>query len=225
MSKEDPPLTQETGVSVQHHKAQHSGVWFFTEHKDGKPEDSTLRLAGEAKNLAAKLGQEACALVLGHQVKALPEDLGLYAVDRVLLVDDPHLDTYSSETYVDALAQLAESHRPSIVLFSSTPLGNDLAPRLAARIRASFAARYTEIGAGGEGELTVRRAVHGGNADATATSLRQPLVATIDPQSLSLQKAKQETNPVVTEPNYGFRPEPTRQRRSTTSKQTHARYA
>jgi electron transfer flavoprotein alpha subunit len=206
MSKEDQPLTQKTGVSAQTNKTERSGVWFFTEHKDGKPEEGSVRLAGEAKNLATKLGQEACALILGHRVQALPECLGLYAVDRVLLVDDPHLDTYSSETHVDALAQLAEEHRPSIILFSSTPLGNDLAPRLAARIKASFAARYTEIDVDSEGRLTVRRAVHGGNANATATSLRQPLVATIDPQSLSLQKAKQETNPVVTRPKVWVSP-------------------
>ncbi|MEE8374415.1 MAG: electron transfer flavoprotein subunit alpha/FixB family protein [Dehalococcoidia bacterium] len=206
MSKEDQPLTQETDVSVQHPKTQHSGVWFFAEHKGGTPEEGSLRLAGEAKNLANKLGQEACALILGHQVEGLPHGLGLYGTDRVFLVDDPHLDIYSSETYVDALAQLAESHPPSIILFSSTPLGNDLAPRLAAKIKASFAARYTEIDTDGEGRLTVRRAVHGGNADATATSLRQPLVATIDPQSLGLQKAKQETNPVVTEPKVWVSP-------------------
>jgi electron transfer flavoprotein alpha subunit len=200
MSQEEKPLTRGADAPASQSQTDHSGVWFLAEHRDGNPEENSFKLAGEARNLANKLGEESSAIIIGHQVKGLPEAFAPQGIDHALVIDDQHLETYVAETYVDVLAQLAATSRPSIILFSSSPVGNDLAPRLAARLRASFAARYTEIDVESGGGLTVRRAVHGGNADATATSLRKPLAATIDPQSLSIEKPKQETAIQVTEP-------------------------
>ena len=206
MSQEVQSLTERMDAPTAQPRSGRSGVWFFAEHRDGKPEESSLKLAGEARGLAKKLHGESTSIIVGHQVRALPEAFGPQCIDNALVVDDPHLDTYVGETYVDVLAQLASAFLPAIILFASTPLGNDLAPRLAARLRACFAARYTELDVDREGNLTVRRAVHGGNADATATSLRRPLVATIDPQVLSLDKPKEETAPHMMEPSIRVSP-------------------
>jgi len=188
MSESEQTITQETDRSQQTDDGK--GVWFFAEHKDGKVDEGCLKLAAEATNLADKLGQEAFAVIIGNQVKGLAEYFGPYGTDKALVVENQHLEMYNSEAYVNVLAQLVESDRPSIILLAATTIGNDLAPRLAARLKAAFVARYTEIEVDRDGNLTARRAIHSGNAQATVTPLRKPLIATIDTQLLSLQKAK-----------------------------------
>ncbi|MEE8471382.1 MAG: electron transfer flavoprotein subunit alpha/FixB family protein [Dehalococcoidia bacterium] len=200
MAEEDKRAAVGTGTSVPQENGSGSGIWFFAEHKDAKPAEASLKLAGEARNLADKLGQEVSAIIVGYKVRSVSSEFGHYGTDKALVVEDQHLETYDSEAYLDVLAQLAESNKPYIILFSATPLGNDLAPRLAARLKAGFAARYAEIDVGPEGRPIVRRAIHGGNAHATVTSLGKPLIATIDPQTLSLQKAKEPKNTQVMDP-------------------------
>jgi len=203
MSQNEQTITQEKDGK---------GVWFFAEHKEGKVEEGCLKLAAEGRNLADKLGEEASAVIIGHQVKCLAEYFGPYGTDKALVVEDKPLEAYGGEAYVNVLAQLVESDRPSIILLAATTIGNDLAPRLAARLKAALVARYTEIEVDREGKLTARRSLHGGNAQATVAPLRKPLIATIDTQSLSLQKAKEVKNTRIVEAGVRVDPKTSRTR-------------
>ena len=191
MAENEHEITGESANPLPGQKSDIGDVWFFVEHREGKLEESCKKLAMEASTLAKKLNVEAIAVIVGSQVKHLPEDLGAYGTDKALIVEDQHLKVYTGESYVDVLAQLVELHKPSILLISASTIGNDLAPRLAARLTASLVARYTEIEVDREGELTARRAIHGGNAHASVRILRKPLIATIDTQLLGLIKAKE----------------------------------
>ena len=190
--QEQPPEEQEEDTG--------QAVWFFVEHRDGKPEEGALKLAVEVGILASKLRSRSYAVVIGHGIRTLPEHFGPYGTDNAFIVEDQHLATYDGEVYVDILEQLAQLYSPSIFLFAATTLGNDLAPRLAARLKTSFAARYTEIDVDDEGNLSVRRSIHDGNAQATVTALNRPLIGTIDTQSLGLQKPKAIKTTQVIEP-------------------------
>jgi len=199
MWENEQTINQETDASRSQQRNDGKGVWFFAEHKDGKVDEGCLKLAAEARNLADKLGEETSAVIIGSQVKCLAEYFGPYGIDKALVVEDQHLETYKGEAYVNALAQLVESDRPSIILLAVTTIGNDLAPRLAARVKAALVARYTEIEVDRDGNLTARRAIHSGNAQATVAPLRKPLIATIDTQLLSLQKAKESKDTRIVE--------------------------
>lgn len=199
MAENEQAVTPEASTPLSEQESGSMDVWFFVAHRDGKLEEACLKLAMEARNLADKLGGEALAVIIGKQVKHLPGNLGDYGTDKAVVVEDQHLEVYSGEAYVDVLAQLVESSRPSILLIAASTIGNDLAPRLAARLKASLVARYTEIEVDKEGELTARRAIHGGNAQATIRVLRTPLIATIDTQLLGLQKAKEARNTRIAE--------------------------
>jgi len=212
MSGNEQTITQETNASRPQQENDGKGVWFFAEHKEGKVEEGCLKLAAEGRNLADKLGEEASAVIIGNQVKCLAEYFGPYGTDKALVVEDKPLEAYSGEAYVNVLAQLVESDRPSIILLAATTTGNDLAPRLAARLKAALVARYTEIEVDREGKLTARRSLHGGNAQATVALLRKPLIATIDTQSLSLQKAKEAKNTRVVEARIRIDPRTSRTR-------------
>ena len=177
------------------------GVWFLVEHRDQRVEESCLKLAAEARALADKLGQAATGIILGSDIAGLADLLAPSGTDSAVVVQDPHLETYAGEAYAEVLAQLADEHAPAILLLVASTVGNDLAPRVAAKLGAAFVARCTEIEVDRQGALTVRRAIHGGNAQATLLPVRKPLVATIDPQILSEPKPLQGQPPETIQAN------------------------
>jgi electron transfer flavoprotein alpha subunit len=184
----------------------HTGVWFFPEHKAGKLEDVSFLLAGEGRSVADKLQQELSAVIVGYPVRDFPASLGPYGVDKALVVEEQSLENCTSDAYVDVLAQLAESNKPSIILFTATPMSNDLAPRLAARLRVGIVAHYTEIELDKEGRLIAHRPIHRGKARATVAPLKMPMIATVDPQSLSPQKARAARSTLVIRPSVRVNP-------------------
>jgi electron transfer flavoprotein alpha subunit len=199
MAEKDQRIRQQTPDSPEQNARK--GVWFIAEHKDSKLEKAAFLLAGEAKAIAAKLGEETAAVITGYQIKNLAAEFAPYGIDKAFVIEDNRLEKYNGDVYVDALAQVVALVQPSIILFATTPMGNDLAPRLAARLKVGLVSRYTEIEVGAEKKLTARRPIHGGKAQETVTLLRKPLVATVDPQLLTLQKAKEIKEPQVIECN------------------------
>jgi len=189
MAEQGQKTPQETTHPSYPQKNDTKGVWFVAEHKDGKLEKSSLILAGEALSVATKLGEETAVILIGNQVKDLAEQFGSYGIDKAFVIEDKLLEKYTAELYVDTLEQAVKSNKPSVILFATTPVGNDLGPRLASRLKVGLVARYTEIEVDKEKNLTVRRPIHGGKAQATVAPLRKPLIGTIDPQLLTLQKA------------------------------------
>jgi electron transfer flavoprotein alpha subunit len=197
MAEKDQRIRRQTSDSPEQNARK--GVWFIAEHKDCKLEKTAPLLAGEAKAIAAKLGEETAAVIIGYQIKDLATEFAPYGIDKAFVIEDDCLEKYTGDAYVDALAQVDNLNKPSIILFATTPMGNDLAPRLAARLKVGLVARYTEIEVGAEKKLTARRPIHGGKAQETVTLLRKPLVATVDPQLLTLQKARGINEPQVVE--------------------------
>lgn len=199
MAEKDQRIPQHIPDFHSPEKNDSKGVWFVAEHKDGKLEKAAFLLAGECKSLATKLGEETVAIIMGHQIKDLAAEFAPYGINKAFVIEDNRLEKYTGDTYVDALAQVVSLNKPSIILFATTPMGNDLAPRLAARLRVGLISRYTEIEVDKDKKLTARRPIHGGKAQATVSLLRKPLVATVDPQLLTLLKSKETKEPQVTE--------------------------
>ncbi len=197
---DDPTLAQESPPQDPQENRQ-GGVWFFVEHRDQRVDESCLKLAAEARALAGKLGQATTGIILGSDTAGLADSLAPSGTDRAFVVQAPHLETYAGEAYAEVLAQLAGEHAPAILLLVASTVGNDLAPRVAAKLGAAFVARYTEIEVDRQGALTVRRAIHGGNAQATLLPVRKPLVATIDTQILSEPKPLQGQPPETIQAN------------------------
>ncbi|HEX2066282.1 MAG TPA: hypothetical protein VHI93_05650, partial [Candidatus Thermoplasmatota archaeon] len=61
--------------------ADWKGVWVIVEHRDGKLRDVTLELLGAARPMADKLGQKVTAVILGHQVDAVAQQLARSGAD------------------------------------------------------------------------------------------------------------------------------------------------
>ena len=173
---------------------EYKGVFIFAEQVDGKLSNIALELLGEAKKLAQPLETTVSAVLLGSDVKELADKLAAYGADRVILVDDPALETYMTEPYAHALASVINTYKPEIFLVGATAIGRDLGPTVSARVATGLTADCTQLDIGDfpmqpkEGvetkhnQLLMTRPAFGGNTIATiACPDNRPQMATVRP--------------------------------------------
>ena len=120
-------------------------VWVFIEQEEGQPAEVSLELLGKGRDLANKLGSELWAVLGGYQVGELAETVIHHGADRVLLADHPELEFYRTLPYARLAIDLIQTHRPYIFLVGATPIGRDLAPRVASAVRAGLTADCTDL--------------------------------------------------------------------------------
>jgi len=145
-------------------------------------EEMTAKIAGIKANHpdAAKV----TAVLIGHDVKNLAQELVEFGADKVLVVDRPELKLFDTEAYTQVLNSVITTEKPEIVLFGATTLGRDLAPRVSSRLATGLTADCTklELLKDKERQLGMTRPAFGGNLMATIVSPdHRPQMATVRP--------------------------------------------
>jgi electron transfer flavoprotein alpha subunit len=120
-------------------------VWVFVEQEEGRVAPVSLELLGKARELAHELQGCVGALLFGHGINALAGQAISHGADVVFLADDPVLEVYRTLPYAQVAAGLMRERRPYIVLLGATPIGRDLAPRLASALGAGLTADCTDL--------------------------------------------------------------------------------
>jgi electron transfer flavoprotein alpha subunit len=163
-------------------------VWVFVEQEGGEIAPVSLELLGKARKLAAELGSRVGALLFGHGVGGLAQRVIHYGADVVLLADHPALEVYRTLPYARVAMELVQERQPYIFLLGATPVGRDLAPRIASAISAGLTADCTDLQIGDferKGEVTKDllyqiRPAFGGNIIATIVNPEMhPQMATV----------------------------------------------
>ena len=195
---------------------EYKGVFVFAQQVDAKVSGVTYELIGKANELAADLGTDVTAVVLGSGVKGLADDLAAYGADKVIIVDDPVLAEYTTEPYTQAMDAVINEFKPEIVLYGATAIGRDLAPRISARVKSGLTADCTKLEIDPEADpdsglhnLRMTRPAFGGNIMATILIKKnRPQMATVRPgvmQKLEKDPSKKaeviEFNPELTKNN------------------------
>jgi electron transfer flavoprotein alpha subunit len=178
----------------------HKGVWVFAEQRDGKLSKVSMELLGEATDIAALLKEEVCAVLLGHNVKKLANDLIAYGASKVYLAQDRNLKDYRTSPYTKVLCNLIRRYQPSIVFYGATHIGRDLAPRIARRLKLGLTADCTELAIDPETKnLMQTRPAFGGNVMATINSpWTRPQMATVRPGIMkALRRDKKRMGKVI----------------------------
>ena len=138
-------------------------ILVFAEHQKGKFPKSTLVALQAGKEAASKLGGDCLVAVLGSGLDAPAQEAARYGVAKVIAVDDPALANYLADAYATTLEHLNKSNEVSLLLATSTAVGKDLLPRVAARLGAGMASDVVAINADG----TFKRPMYAGNVIAT----------------------------------------------------------
>jgi len=120
-------------------------VWVFVEQEEGKIADVSLELLAKGQELAQKLNSQVCGVLAGYQIEELADKCIHHGADRVLLADHPELEIYRTLPYARVAADWARERRPYVFLFGATPIGRDLAPRVASSLRVGLTADCTDL--------------------------------------------------------------------------------
>ena len=120
-------------------------VWVYAEQHDGQLSEVALELCGKARELADDLGVSAGAVLLGSKVKQLTGQLISQGIDRIYCLEDPRFEHYQTLPYSRSVCAAIEQYKPQIVLYGASPVGRDLAPRVASEMRAGMTADCTDL--------------------------------------------------------------------------------
>lgn len=165
-------------------------VWLFAEQEDESLTEVSLELCGKARELADRLGVKVGAVLAGWNVRELSYRLIAHGVDHVYHVHDTRLEHYRTLPYARVLCRLIDKHKPQIVLYGATPMGRDLAPRIASEMKAGLTADCTDLAVGDYTDAKTKtthkdllmqvRPAFGGNIIATIINYdRWPQMATV----------------------------------------------
>jgi electron transfer flavoprotein alpha subunit len=165
-------------------------IWIFIEQEGGQIAEISLELLAKGQELAHTLGSQVWALLCGHEIGGLAESVIHHGADHVLVVDHPELELYRTLPYTRVIADLIREREPYIFLIGASPVGRDLAPRVASAVKAGLTADCTDLQIG---EYTAKkenivyrdllyqiRPAFGGNVIATIVNPKtRPQMATV----------------------------------------------
>jgi len=179
-------------------------VLAVAEQKGGALRRAAHEAVTAARGLAESLGGETHALLLGGPgVESLAAELGRFGADTVHVASDDRLADYASDAYAATVTAVVKDGGFHTVVFSASPAGRDLAPRVAARLDVPLAADATAVELR-DGSLVATRPVFAGKAIATVVVDAEPRMVSIRPNVFTPQEragaaAIQKVQPATTE--------------------------
>ncbi len=191
-------------------------VWVFAEQEDGSLNDVSLELCGKARALADQLKVKMGAVLPGWNVRELSYRLIAHGADRVYYIHDTELEHYRTLPYARVMCELVQRHKPQIVIYGATPIGRDLAPRVASELKAGLTADCTDLEIGDYHDKKAK-AVHqnlllqirpafGGNIIATIVNPhRWPQMATVREGVMRLGEGDPRRSGEIVEEKVAFR--------------------
>jgi electron transfer flavoprotein alpha subunit len=148
---------------VEIDKSKWNGIAVYVDHIDGVIHPVTYELIGKAKELAAKINHPVYAVMMGENISAQSREILHYGVDKVFVYDDEKLSRFKIEPYTAVFEDFVNNIKPTSILVGATPVGRQLAPRFAARVRTGLTADCTILEMNENTDLVQIRPAFGGN--------------------------------------------------------------
>ncbi len=120
-------------------------VWVFAEQEGGEINQASYELLGKARELATQVKTKVGAVLVGQNSLKLTGSLISYGADKVYLIASDQLNDFLPVPYSRVVCELLDEYKPQIMLFSATPLGRELAPRVAYRACSGLTADCTAL--------------------------------------------------------------------------------
>ena len=121
-------------------------IWVFCEQREGKLVNTNFELISEGRKLANERGANLVGILLGAPgVAEIAKELGGYGADKVIVVEDPRLEVYTTDAYTKVICDVIMDKKPEVFLVGASNIGRDLAPRAAARLHTGLCADCTHL--------------------------------------------------------------------------------
>jgi electron transfer flavoprotein alpha subunit len=131
-------LLNQKKVDVNH-------IIVYCEIDEGHVVDVSLELLTKGKSLAGELKVQLHAIVIGSGLTQIEKQILPYGVDHIYLADDPEFYPYRTLPHAAIITRLIRESKPEIALFGATPIGRDLAPRIASALKCGLTADCTSL--------------------------------------------------------------------------------
>ncbi len=169
--------------------------------EEGNVADVSLELLTKGRKLADELRTDLEAVILGHGIQKLPEEIRGYGVNKLYIADHEKLSPFRTLPHAAVLTKLFEEQKPEIVLMGASPVGRDLAPRVASKLLCGLTADCTSLEIGDHYDkkndkeyknlLYQIRPAFGGNIVATIINPEtRPQMATVREGVMKREKVK-----------------------------------
>lgn len=160
-------------------------VVVFCEQREGNLKKVAFEALLVGYKIAEAAQMELSAVILGHNISPLAQEIVKFGVNSVIYVDNPAFEYYTPDGYADAMVQIVKQHQPQTIIFSATSQGRDLAATLASRLETALLPDCIEIEFKEPKTIIATRPIYAGKALATVMAPEaNPLVLSIRPRSV-----------------------------------------
>ena len=167
--------------------SENKGILVYSEDKN-----ICLELLGKGRQLANELNTNLTGILIGHNVTPDAEEFNIGGADKVIVVDNPELQSFNTEVYADIITELASREKPELLLIGATKRGKDIAPKIATRLETGCVTECVKFDADTE-KRTVQmgRVVYAGQALAVQICQTKPQIATVPPRTFEKSEDKE----------------------------------
>ena len=144
--------------------AKYQHLYVVVEHEDGMPVPVSLEMLGEARRLMDGFNkkyssdEKVVAVVLGHNVRKLCEELIFYGADAVICVDSPELQHSRNLIDTKVISQIARSRelvakfsnasefiKPRYMFFAADSIGRHMSSTVLAELESGLASDINKL--------------------------------------------------------------------------------
>ena len=161
-------------------------VLVFAEHFDSDFRKVTYEMISSAAALASEVGSSVAAVAWPGPPADAAERLAAYGAQKVVLFDGD-ADGYVPDAQVEAALAAQQALEADVLIFPATVHGQELAARVAARLKAPVGSEILELSQE-NGQIQVVRALYGGKVRATVRYEASPVVLTVRPNTFAAEK-------------------------------------
>ena len=132
-------------------------VLVFVEHTATEPDRLSLEALALGRQLAAALGAQLDAVVLGTGADAAAGRLGIHGVGLAHVATDPRLDDFAPAAWAAAIRAVVDERVPAAVVAAGSERGNEVLAHVAARAGVPMAANVVEATPGDSWRIVRQR--------------------------------------------------------------------
>jgi electron transfer flavoprotein alpha subunit len=116
----------------------------IAEYKEGKFRKCSLEAISLGRRIAEKISKNLTVIVPGHKISNIDE-LIPYGAQKILILDNPILENYSSEAYSESIIQSIGNTPFFLMIIGGSVLGRDLAAYISAKLQVGLISDCTDI--------------------------------------------------------------------------------
>ena len=159
-------------------------VLIYTEVSKGKVKKSSLEAVNYGSRIAAQLNTTAIAVIVGD---ADLSDLGKAGAKKVLKLKNDKLAGLDGQYLSAAIEQAANAEGATVIIFAHDFTGKEVAPRLAAKLKAGIVAGAVDNPVISGDSFTVKKNVFSGKAVATYSLHSAKKIISLLPNSFPVE--------------------------------------